>query len=218
MQAPFIPSYNLMLYLLPIVLFLCHSGHPGLIRTTTDGDKSSFGQYDRTFYIPNRTSSDVDEMVQERISFSAFQRATNSQPNVATDAADTEVRSDVDKNFMRVGLTNTKKETATENRRMKRTVTSRSDLKYVDLVTQRNQLFLSKKDVITETRHDPRGSEKRTLPSDFMMRIFECFTNSSCEHPRATMVRSFPNELNTGKVAAKHFYILIHFKLTLFSS
>ena len=217
MQAPFIPSYNLTLYLLPIVLFLCHSGHPGVIRTTTDGDKSSFGQYDRTFYIPNRTSSDVGQMVQESVSFSAFQRTTKSQPNVATDAAEKKAQADVDKNFKRVGLKNTKNKNAPDNQRMKRTVAFQSDLQYVDLVTHRSQLFPSKKDVITETRHDPRGSEKRTLPSDFMMRIFECFTNSSCEHPRATMVRSFPNELNTGKVAAKHFYILIHFKLKLSS-
>ena len=212
MQAPFIPSYNLTLYLLPIVLFLCHSGHPGVIRTTTDGDKSSFGQNDQTFYIPNRTSSNVDEVVQESVSFSGFQSTTKGQPSVTTNA-----RADVDKNFKSVSLKNTKKETATDNQRIKRTVASRSDLKYVDLVTHRNQLFLSKKDVFTETRHDPRGSEQSTLPSDFMMRIFECFTNSSCEHPRATMVRSFPNELNTGKVADKHFYIFIHFKLTLFS-
>ena len=56
MQAPFIPPYNITLYLLPIVLFLCHSGHPDVVRATTDGDNFFSGHYDRTSYILDGTS------------------------------------------------------------------------------------------------------------------------------------------------------------------
>ena len=217
MQAPFIPPYNITLYLLPIVLFLCHSGHPDVVRATTDGDNFFSGHYDRTSYILDGTSSDPYLTVQESISSSAFQKTIESQPNVATDAADRNIESNVDKSLTRASLENRKNKYAPDNQRMKRTVVSQSDLNYADLVTHKSQLFLSKKDVITGTRHNTRGSDKRTLPSDFMMRIFECFTNSSCEHPRATMVRSFPNELNTGKVAANYFSIWIYFEATLLS-
>ena len=181
-----------MLYLLLPVWFLCHGSHPHVIQTgNTESDKSLVGYFNKLLHIPNRTSSQ-SQQISESVSSFPY-RSTNSEQNLATTVGITLNGGERD-SFRR-----TKSADSQENTRQKRTTPYRMDSKDVDFVARRRQLFLAGRDINVDSRDYRR---KPKLPSDYMMKIFECFTNSSCEHPHASMVRSFPNKLNTGK----HFF------------
>ena len=207
MQAPFIATHNITLYLLPLVLFLCHGGHTHVIRTTTDGDKVTSGQYHGTLHIPTWTPTVYHAKFPQ--SKPPTDDIANNQQFMTTDENEmgTQSNSENNKHITTEGLENIRNKDVQGDIRMKRTVGYHEDLKYWDMVTHRSQVFSSKKNFIPQKWYNNGETQKRKLRSDFMMRIFECFTNSSCKHPEASMVRSFPNLMDTGKRAIDFFFL-----------
>lgn len=81
--------------------------------------------------------------------------------------------------------------------RMKRTTYSQ-----FDFVTPKKQALLSPRSVFSlgpGDLHRKPPARRPRVQTDYMLRVFDCFANSSCPHPYATTVQSFPNRFDTGK-------------------
>ena len=191
MQAPFIPPNNLMLYLILAVWFLCHTCHS---QTATESDNGPSGQYSQILNIPNRTS----EQTVESVSSTPYKSSRNieSELNNSVTSAGIVIKQDDSPAKYNFKRSRTK---FTQSLRQKRTASYRLDLQDRDFVTHWRQLSLAEPDSNLNSMDYNIRLNGPKLQSDYMMRIFECFTNSSCQHPHASMVRSFPNKFNTGK-------------------
>ena len=189
MQAPLIPPNNLMLYFILTVWFLCHTIYS---QTATESDKDPFGQYGQILHIPNRTS---DENIEGKSS-TPYKSSKNIESQLNKSVTARIVLKDDESSIK--GDFRRSRNKFTQSLRQKRTASRRLDLQDTDFVTHRRKLSLAEPDSNINSKEYHRRLKGPKMQSDYMMRIYECFTSSSCQHPHASMVRSFPNKFNTG--------------------
>ncbi len=163
-----------LLQLLLVLLCFCHSESKTLGHQTRTGNK----QLDVSAAIPNTTLA-LDSQGQNRDKETDFQETfvTSDQVNRVISTQRNIPSRDP------AGLAKDALD-ASNGRRTRRTTPL-----HPDSSSTHNRL--------PETRHTSSPKWSR-VHANYMMQIFQCFSNSSCTHPRATMVRSFPNTHDTG--------------------